>query len=832
MCPFLCDACLCSVMDMQRIFWSLIGCIFLGLLGTAGVLGWQFYHKLEHEVVRRFSDHRWAVPSKIYARPLLLYPGLNIEEIALFDQLARLDYQPVETPIRARGDYWRNVQTGEVQIFLRGSTYPGRQRTARRILLSIEQGRIERLTDLDDQTEIHAIETEPEIITRFYAQAWEERRVVKLYEIPALLVKAVLAAEDQRFFEHKGVDLWRILGAGWANIAAGRTVQGGSTLTQQLIKNFFLSQERTLKRKMTEICMAVIIENHYSKLQILENYLNEIYLGQRGAKSILGIWEAARFYFGKEPRDLTVGEMAILAGMIKGPNRYAPNRHPERAIRRRNHILQRMVELGTIPKEEAYAAQHEEVGPRNIRPERNKAPYFIDFIRKKLEASYPAGTLTKAGLNIFTVLDMRLQQIAREVIQTELAELEEKYPQLKREIPGERLQACLIAIQPQTGHILALVGGRDYQGSQFNRAVQARRQPGSIFKPVVFLTALERERQQKDGWFLSTSLVSDAPFSWFYEDKEWSPRNYKNRYLGMVSLRKALAKSLNAATARIAQEVGIEPARQTAVRLGFTSPLPAYPSLALGAAEVTPFEVALAYSTLANQGNLTPPETIKWITSRTGEILEQRRMTAERRIHPDDAYILTHLLKGVMEQGTGVGARARGFVRPAAGKTGTTNDYGDAWFVGYTPDLLTVVWVGFDRRTSLELSGAQAALPIWTEFMKRATAGTAATFAAPPGITLVAVDQETGLRATPSCPQTIQEAFPKGQEPILACPYHTSDTRPPRPPVRTTASDLQRPAAQPPARGPAVFPPVAAQPPAPETPAPQPKRSKPWWKIF
>lgn len=817
-------------MDMKRIFWKLIGCIFLGLLGVASVLGWQFYHKLEHEVVKRFSGHHWAVPSKIYARPLLLYPGLNIEEVALFDQLARLDYQQLEGPIRARGDYWLNTQTGEVQIFLRESTYPGRQRAAQRILLSIEQGRIERLTDLDDQTEIHAIETEPEIITRFYAQAWEERRVVKLYEVPSLLVKAVLAAEDHRFFEHRGVDWWRILGAAWANLIAGGTVQGGSTLTQQLIKNFFLSQERTLKRKLAEVCIAVIIENHYSKLQILENYLNEIYLGQRGAKSIFGIWEAARFYFGKEPRDLTVGEMAVLAGMIKAPNRYAPNRHPERAIRRRNHILQRMVELGTIPKEEVYAAQHEEVGPRDIPPERNKAPYFIDFIRKELEASYPAGTLTKAGLNIFTVLDMRLQQIAREVIQTGLAELEKKHPRLKREIPGERLQACLIALQPQTGHILALVGGRDYQGSQFNRVVQAHRQPGSIFKPVVFLAALERERQQQGGWFLPTSLVNDSPFTWFYEDKEWSPRNYKNRYLGMVSLRKALAKSLNAATARIAQEVGLEPARQMAVRLGFTSPLPAYPSLALGAAEVTPLEVALAYSTLANQGISTLPETIKWITTRTGEMIEQRPMTVEQRIHPNDAYVLTHLLEGVMEQGTGAGARRRGFVHPAAGKTGTTNDYGDAWFAGYTPDLLTVVWVGFDRRTSLELPGAQAALPIWTEFMKRAAIGTVAAFAAPPGVTLVAVDQETGLRATPSCPKVIQEAFPKGQEPILACPYHTPDTRPLRPPVHTTASDRQRPAARRPAREPAVLLPEVAQPPTMETPAPQ--QSKPWWKVF
>ncbi len=819
-------------MDMQRVFWKLIGCLFLGLVGTASVLGWQFYYKLEHAAVKRFSDHRWAVPSKVYARPLLLYPGLNVEEAALFDHLTRLDYQQVKHPIRARGEYWRNAQSGEVQIFLRESTYPGRERSDRRILLSMAQGRIERLTDLDDQTVIQAIETEPETITRFYAQAWEERRVVKLYEVPSLLVKAVLAAEDHRFFEHRGVDWWRILGAGWANLTTGRIVQGGSTLTQQLIKNFFLSRERTLKRKLTEVCLALIIENHYSKLQILENYLNEIYLGQRGAKSILGIWEAARFYCGKAPRDLTLGEMAIIAGMIKAPNRYAPNRHPERAILRRNHILQRMVVLGTITEEEADAARHEEAGPRQMPPEKNKAPYFIDFIRKELEANYPAGTLTKAGLNIFTVLDMRLQQIAREVIQTGLTELEEKHPQLKREMPEERLQACLVAIQPQTGHILALVGGRDYQVSQFNRTVQARRQLGSIFKPVVFLAALEKERQQRDGRFLPTSLVNDAPFSWFYEDKEWSPRNYKNRYRGMVSLRKALEKSSNAVTARIAQEVGLEPARQMAVRLGFTSSLPAYPSLALGAAEVTPLEVAFAYSTLANQGISTRLETIHWITSRTGKIIEQHQMTVEQRVHPDDAYVLTHLLEGVMKQGTGAGARRRGFVRPAAGKTGTTNDYGDAWFAGYTPDLLTVVWVGFDRRASLDLSGAQAALPIWTAFMKRATGGMPITdFSSPPGVTLVAIDQQTGLRATPHCSNVMQEAFPKGQEPILSCPYHTSGLPPSRPPVRTTSADRHSPAPKLPVGGPTEVRSESLSPVSVD-PSPQPRESKPWWNTL
>jgi len=353
-----------------------------------------------------------------------------------------------------------------------------------------------------------------------------------------------------------------------------------------------------------------------------------------------------------------------------------------------------------------------------------------------------------------------------------------------------------------------MVGGRDYQASQFNRVTQAHRQPGSIFKPIVYLTALAEERERREGRFLPTSLVEDAPFTWFYEGKEWSPGNYKDEYLGVVTLRRALEMSLNAATARVAQQVGIEPIRQTARRLGIVSPLPPYPSLVLGAAEVTPFEVAVAFSTVANQGLRVTPLTIKRVTNQEGETIERRAVQVEQVIPPEDAYLLTHLLEGVMERGTGRGTRQRGFERPAAGKTGTTNDYGDAWFVGYTPDLLAVVWVGFDQREPLGLSGAQAALPIWTEFMKRATAGHPAVgFTPPPGITLVPIDRLTGFRATPYCPTVIEEAFYSGEEPTLPCPRHAPATVP----VEITPSP----------------------PPLPSTPAPPPPAEKrPWWRLF
>lgn len=808
---------------MRRILWGSAIVAFPVLLLSAGVVGWRFYHELENEVVARFSGHHWDVPSKIYAEPLILYPGVDASEVGLLDQLTRLDYRPVGGTVQARGEYHYDQKKGELQLFLHDFPLPRLQGKVEKVSFTLKGGRVERLLDLDEGTELSSVELEPEVITSVYDRAWEERRVIKLYDVPSSLIKALLAAEDHRFFEHEGIDFWRIIGAVRANLLAWRPVQGGSTLTQQLVKNFFLTQEKVVSRKLVEVCMATIVEHHYSKLEILENYLNEIYLGQHGAKGIFGMWEAARIYFGKEPRDLTLGEIAVLAGMVKAPNTYSPLRHPDRVVLRRDYVLQRMRELGDITEEEYRAALKEKIVPRVLPPDDNGAPYFVDFIRKDLGEHLPDGALTTAGLRIFTSLDMRLQRIAQEVVRAGLAELEAKYPRLRREKPEEQLQACLIALQPQTGAVRAMVGGRDYLTSQFNRVTQAHRQPGSVFKPVVFLTALTKEREQREGRFLPTSRIEDAPFTWSFKGKDWSPGNYKNEYLGMVSLRRALEMSLNAATVRVAQEVGLEPIRETAQVLGFVSPLPLYPSLILGAAEVTPFEVAVAFSTLANQGLRGTPLTVKRVTKQDGEVLERRGVEVEQAITPEDAYMVTHLLEGVLERGTARGSRQKGFTRPAAGKTGTTDDYGDAWFAGYTPDLVAVVWVGFDQRQSLGLSGAQAALPIWTNFMKRATAGRPiAEFAPPPGITLVPIDLQTGFRATAQCPVVIEEAFYEGEEPTQPCPRHAADIRPIEAvPDRHDNVDGQTERIDP--RSPPLSPGKTVHP---------PEEKRPWWRVF
>jgi penicillin-binding protein 1B len=587
------------------------------------------------------------------------------------------------------------------------------------------------------------------------------------------LAKAILVVEDERFYRHRGIDVVAILRASWVNLTSGGIVQGGSTLTQQLMKNFFLDDERTFKRKVKEALMALIAERKYSKEEILENYLNEIYLGQRGAQGIFGVWEAARFYFSKDLKELSIGEMALMAGLIRAPNRYSPYRSVEAAVKRRNVVLGRMFETRMITRSQYENALRETIQRRELIKVLNDAPFYVDFLRRELAENYSNEVLTQDGLKIFTSLDLQLQRWAELALANGLKQLEESYPYLKKRAGDDHLDGGIIAIRPQTGEIKAMVGGRDYQKSQFNRVAQAKRQPGSVFKPFVYLAALMFGSEDGTKKFTPVTLVDDSPFTWVYEGQEWQPDNYKGEYFGTVTLRRALERSLNSATARVARDVGIRRVREIAHRLGIQSQLPAFPSLALGGVEVTPLEVGTAFSTLANNGVRTHPVTVKQVIDQSDHLLERRDIRVTKVISPQAAFMINYLMKGVLDHGTATGARNQGFTRPAAGKTGTTNDTKDAWFVGYTPDLLAVVWVGFDNQSKLGLSGAQAALPIWTEFMKRATAGTpVADFIAPPGIKMVDIDPLSGQRATPNCPQVFSEAFIEGEEPTAFCSLH------------------------------------------------------------
>jgi penicillin-binding protein 1B len=731
--------------------------------------GWWYLGELDAVVVEKFSGSRWSFPSRVYSDTFLIYPGLDVEAAGLYDRLGRLNYREVTAAPLRKGDFRRTEQG--LQLFLHDFSYPGMSATEQVVEMRIDGKVVTDMADANSGQHLDSLTLEPEVITGLYEDSWEERREVSLAEVPPRLVHAILVTEDQRFFEHHGIDVLGIVRAALVNIRHGRIVQGGSTLTQQLMKNFFLTEERTWDRKVRELAMAVVAERRYGKNEILENYLNEIYLGQNGVQGIFGIWEASQFYFARRPSELSVGETAMLAGLIRAPNAYSPYRDPERAKQRRDTVLQLMLDHGILTRSEHEAALREPIRTSRVSVARNAAPYFVDFLRDELANSYPPQVLTSEGLGIFTSLDLEMQDAAVQSVRDGLADLEKRYPKLLER--GAPVQGCLIAIQPQTGEIKAMVGGRDYASTQFNRVVQAKRQPGSVFKPIVFLAAFETTASSNDPLLPTTPLL-DEPFEWKYDSQVWRPANYRDEYLGRVTARRALEMSLNSATARLAHEIGLDPIRDLASRMGVTSELPPYPSIVLGSLEVSPLEVAQAFAVIANQGQRATLRSTKKVMDRNGQPIERRPLEVARVTSPEAAYMVAHLMEGVIERGTGRGARELGFKRAAAGKTGTTNDAKDAWFVGFTPELLTVVWVGFDERQELGLTGAAAALPIWTEFMKRATAARPPTeFLPPPGITLVRIDPLTGGLATPGCMEAIDEAFWKGHEPTTPCPLHS-----------------------------------------------------------
>jgi penicillin-binding protein 1B len=784
---------------LPGLFLSMLRRLALGLLlllviaTTAGsIVAWSTVRRWDVAVSEKFLTHRWTFPSKIYADSGVIYPGIDLAAVGFLDRVRDLGYQPVHGEVTRKGDYALNGDT--LDVYFHDFSYPVNPVAGHSIRIRLAGTIVTRIEDRSSGQEIYTLESEPELLSGLYEGVWEERHLVTLQDVPPLLLHAIIDVEDQRFYVHHGVDIHGVARALWVNLRSGRTVQGGSTLTQQLMKNFFLTDERSLRRKLTEALMALIVERRFTKDEILENYINQIYLGQKGAQGVYGVWEASRFYFAKPPQDLTVGEMAMLAALIKGPNKYSPVRDPQRALRRRNYALSLMRQQDDITSEQYEAALAEPLRVAPALAEGKDAPYFVDFVRQELAHNYPAELLTSEGLQIYTSLDMNLQRLAEEVLPSGLAELEKQHPRLHADAPAEQLEGCLITIQPHTGAIKAMVGGRDYRSTQFNRCTQALRQPGSVFKPFTYLTAFEQTRHSPQP-IRPTTRLDDAPFEWLFDNQVWTPANYKKRYLGEVSVREALELSLNAATARLAHEVGVAPIIETARRMGITSPLPPYPSVVLGSAEVTPFEVAQAFSVLANGGLRAAPLSITRVLDRGDQPIERNPVQLEQVIPADTAYLVTHLMEGVVDVGTAAGARKRGFKRPAAGKTGTTNDYRDAWFVGFTPELLTVVWIGFDHKRAINLAGGEAALPIWTEFMKRATAGLPASpFLPPPGVTMVRIDPASGDLATPHCPQSIEEAFYDGAEPTTPCPLHGTT---PEPPAETGDGAAAAAAAQP-----------------------------------
>lgn len=734
-------------------------CFLVVLLGAVS------YSTYLHRVITQtFEGKIWDLSSQVYSSAFVISPGMDVNKIGLLDRLKRLNYRSVKE-VSSPGDF--NFSPDSVEIFLHNFEYPQERFKGFRIRLQSKNKVVHRIVKLPSYELLPSVRLEPELIGAFYSEQREERRIVSLYEVPSYLLDAVITIEDKRFYQHHGIDLRGVARAALANLRERRIIQGGSTITQQLVKNLFLNSKGGPFRKINEMIMALLVELTYSKRDILEAYLNEVYLGQRGSVSVCGVGQAAEFYFGKKVGELTLGQAALIAGMIKNPGRYSPYRDMRGAINRRNFVLSKMREAERITEEEYRIASKEKMILAAGTQKQNRAPYFLDFVAHKLKKKFSPEALTSKGLKIFTTLDMTMQLEAESTLQEGLKDVENSYPYLQHRDEAEELQGALVAIDPHTGHIKAMVGGRDYKTSQFNRVWQARRQPGSLFKPIVYLSALEEKQ------YTLASIIEDSPLTIKLKDGEWAPQNYDGKYHGQVTLRKALEESLNTATVRLAQKLGMYKVIELARSLGIDTPLPEVPSLALGSAEITPLEITQAYATLANSGVRYEPTAVRTVVDTSGRMVMQNHTQGKRVVSQQAAYLITYLLKGVVKEGTASRLITMGFEAPVAAKTGTSSSYKDAWFIGYTPDMVVCVWVGFDHNKPLNVSGSQVSLPLWMEFMENTSSGNPPQdFTAPEGIVFEDIDKDTGKLATGACPNVIHEAFIRGTEPTEFCPAH------------------------------------------------------------
>jgi penicillin-binding protein 1B len=731
------------------------------LLSIVMVYYWTVFSRM---IDARLSGEWTRTDPRVFARPFDLHRGQSLTQKQLVDRLNDLGY--AHRPITEQpGEF--TIGRDTMVLIPRDGDHKGqvvRLVFGGRPPKGGEASRIDAIELIGKKGKTDRVTLEAPLITALVATGREKRRDVPLQSIPKHVIQAVLAIEDRRFYDHPGIDPIGTAGAVFRNIFGTKQyLSGGSTLTQQLVKNTFLTPEKTPKRKMTEWFMSVVLETRLSKDKILELYLNDVALGQRGSFAIHGVAEAARLFFGKDIANVNVVEAATIAGVIQSPSRLSPFNNPERAKDRRNVVLQTMVESEFITAEAAERGARE---PLTIvaRALEAEAPYFVDYVSQELQANYPsAGTV-----DVYTTLDVHMQRLAQDALREGLTRLDEMLKR-RRRTP----QAALLAVDPRNGDVLAFVGGRSYNQSQYNRVVSARRQPGSVFKPFVYLAAFERAQADGRADLTPATVVMDEPTSFMVNDQTWSPNNYDGDYEGPITLRRALALSRNIAAVKVAEAAGYEEVAALWRRVGAGTPPRPYPAIALGVFEATPFEIASAYTMFPNGGTVRPLRAISRLIAKGKDL--PLKTTAPRTVaRKDTTFLVTNMMRSVLNEGTGAGARAAGFTLDAAGKSGTTNDLRDAWFVGFTPELLTVVWVGMDDNQPVGLTGTQAALPIWTAFMSRALAGRPnLTFATPEGIAFADVDRDTGKIAVPGCPRVFREAFLSGTEPTDICHLHT-----------------------------------------------------------
>jgi penicillin-binding protein 1B len=781
---------------LRVIRWSIL--VFVAL--SAAFFAY-FYVKYARRIDRQLAAGAFPGALNIYAAPRTVAVGDPAKPEQIVAELRLGGYGP--SPNHPAGWYAGNSRRIEI--------HPGPNSYFDQwpAVLTFTGGKIARIQSLPDGGDLAQYQLEPQLIANLAHESRERRRLVRFRDIPQPLVDAVVSVEDKRFFLHSGFDPVRILKAAYIDLREGRKEQGASTLSMQLARSLWLTSDKRFRRKLEELLIALHLETRLSKQEIFEYYSNQIYLGRRGTFNIHGFGEASRAFFGKDIRRLTLAEAALLAGIIQRPSYYDPFRHPERAIERRNLVLRLMQENGYITAPERQAASAAPLKLFDGYSESLDAQYFVDLLHEEL--SERLGEETVSG-SVYTSLDLRLQAAAEQAIRAGMQTVD----RLTRR-KGARAEVALVALDPSTGEIKALAGGRDYARSQLNR-VLARRQPGSVFKPFVFAAALGSAVAGGGTLLTPATTVIDEPTQWVFNRQVYEPKNYGGAFHGAVTLRRALVKSLNIPTIKVAEMTGYDKVVNVARRAGFSGMQPT-PAIAVGAYEATPLEVAGAFTVFANNGWYVRPSLTRSVRAADG--LAAYTHTPEKRqaLDPRVAFLVTDMMEDVIRRGTAARARATGFVEPAAGKTGTSRD---GWFAGFTTELLCVVWVGFDDNRELGLEGSKSALPIWTEFMKRAHRikgyDEPRKFQPPAGVVRVAVDPGTGRLAGPFC-EISMEYFIGGTQPAAQCNHYVP---PPEPEVfgvaDRTAEDA--PEADPIAPAPAsVAPSPAAAPPRAPLPA-------------
>ncbi|MGJ5819259.1 transglycosylase domain-containing protein [Paludibaculum fermentans] len=805
---------------------TLLALTALGFVVFVGVFSyyWVQYSRL---IDQKLKEGPFTETAQLFATPEPIAVGDNLSADELVALLKRRGY----TESRSNRLGWYHVRQDGVEIFPGVDAYinsePG--------VVFLSGGVVSRIISNRDNTDRQRYFLDPELITNLFDRKREKRRLVRYEDIPKILVEAVISIEDKRFFEHSGFDPLRILRTAWVDVTQNRRY-GASTISMQTARNLWLTQDKTPQRKAAEVLITLQIEQKLTKEQIFEFYSNQVDLGQHRSFAVHGFGEAAQVYFSKDIRELRLEEAALLAGLIQRPNYFNPYRHPDRAMQRRNIVLKLMRENGFITDLQFIEATKAPVKVVEGGAESTDAPYFVDLVNDDLQENFSDIDFQTSSYRIYTTLDMKLQRDAVEAVNLGMAEVDNLLSKRKKKYP--QAQVAMLVLDPRTAEIKALIGGRNYGASQLNR-VLSKRQPGSAFKPFVYASVLSSALEGQNTSVTPVTQVVDEPTTFFYDGQEYEPGNYHGAFYGLVNMRQALSKSMNIPTVKFAEMAGYGNVAALARKSGMEG-VRATPALALGSYEVTPLDIAGAYTIFSNGGVYTKQNLIKEVRSSSGGLIHEYRPVRRQVLDPRVSYMVVNLMEEVLRSGTGAAARSRGFGLPAAGKTGTSHD---AWFAGFTSKLLCIVWVGFDDNQELPLEGAQAALPIWTEFMKRGHRYReyrgVQQFEAPDGIATVDIDPLSGQLATGSCPNPRPEVFIAGTQPVDLCHLHGGggrtqvaswDTPEPAASAQAPSSSGSRPSSRP-SRSKSEEPVADAKPSQPQ-PKPEKKGIGGWFRAI